>query len=407
MLNKKKLSAAFISVFLCTCVFLLLGEVSLRIYYGFFEKGGNIWLPDDFLGLTHAPNYRFIYTEDFSKEFAIARKTNHLGLVGEEIIFRKPKDVFRILILGDSFTEGMHVREGKNFCEQLQNLLNSNAHSATKHFEVINAGVAGYSPISEYLFFKRDLVKLSPDIVILELFPNDVFEDNKVGAMSVIGQDGLPVKMTVSCETINSLAEGIVCLQEKGFKVGAGLGYDMPWDDESVSEYGRQLHKLAEYYLEHAQTPPVSLLDLPIQQALRPRPAMQKKYCGTGTHMATYDVDGKVYPCHLFMPLVLGTAKSADLQAIKFQENATVTDRRCDGCVLGEICPTCYGFNYKLAGDVALRDQVMCRLFKEQALANCWYQVQLLKRKRRRESLALDEVRKAKACLIIMEQLSL
>lgn len=195
MLNKKKLSAAFISVFLCTCVFLLLGEVSLRIYYGFFEKGGNIWLPDDFLGLTHAPNYRFIYTEDFSKEFAIARKTNHLGLVGEEIIFRKPKDVFRILILGDSFTEGMHVREGKNFCEQLQNLLNSNAHSATKHFEVINAGVAGYSPISEYLFFKRDLVKLSPDIVILELFPNDVFEDNKVGAMSVIGQDGLPVKI--------------------------------------------------------------------------------------------------------------------------------------------------------------------------------------------------------------------
>jgi radical SAM protein with 4Fe4S-binding SPASM domain len=216
-----------------------------------------------------------------------------------------------------------------------------------------------------------------------------------------------PVKMTVSCETISSLAEGIVYLQEKGFKVGAGLGYGMPWDDESVAEYGRQLHQLAEYYLEHAQVVPVSLLDLPIQQALRSRTTMQKKYCGTGTHMATYDVDGKVYPCHLFMPLVLGTAKSADLQAIEFQENATVTDRRCDGCVLGEICPTCYGFNYKLTGDVALRDQVMCRLFKEQALANCWYQAQLLKQKRRSESLSLDEVRKAKACVIIMEQLSL
>jgi radical SAM protein with 4Fe4S-binding SPASM domain len=216
-----------------------------------------------------------------------------------------------------------------------------------------------------------------------------------------------PVKMTVSCETISSLAEGIVHLQERGFKVGAGLGYGMPWDDESVAEYGRQLRQLAEYYLEHAQVVPVSLLDLPIEQALRSRTTMQKKYCGTGTHMATYDVDGTVYPCHLFMPLVLGTAKSADLQAIEFRENATVTDRRCDGCVLGEICPTCYGFNYKLTGEVALRDQVMCRLFKEQALANCWYQSQLLKRKRRSEALSLDEVRKAKACLIIMEQLSL
>lgn len=216
-----------------------------------------------------------------------------------------------------------------------------------------------------------------------------------------------PVKMTVSCETISSLAEGIVYLQEKGFKVGAGLGHGMPWDDESVSEYGRQLRKLAEYYLAHAQVPPVSLLDLPIEQALRSRTAMQKKYCGTGTHMATYDVDGTVYPCHLFMPLVLGAAKSDDLRAIAFQENATVTDRRCAGCVLGEICPTCYGFNYKLTGDVALRDQVMCRLFKEQALATCWYQTQLLKRKRKSESLALAEVRKAKACVIIMEQLSL
>ena len=214
-----------------------------------------------------------------------------------------------------------------------------------------------------------------------------------------------PVKMTVSRGTINSMAEGIVYLQEKGFKVGASLGYGIPWSGESVLEYGRQLHKLAEYYLEHEHVSPVSLLDLPIQYTLGSRTPMQKKYCGTGTHMATYDVDGKAYPCHLFTPLVLGTSKSDDLQAIQFQENATVTDRRCNTCVLGRICPTCYGFNYKQTGDVARRDQTMCRLFKEQALANCWYQAQLLKRKRRSGPLSLDHVRKAKACLLIMEQL--
>jgi uncharacterized protein len=206
-----------------------------------------------------------------------------------------------------------------------------------------------------------------------------------------------PVKMTVSCNTIDSLAEGILYLKEKGFKVGASLAYGIPWSEESVLEYGRQLRKLAEYYLEHAQVSPDSLLNLPIQSALEPRTTTQKKYCGTGTHMATYDVDSKRYPCHMFTPLVLGISKSDELQAIQFQENATVTDWRCNGCVLGRICPTCYGFNYKLTGDVALRDQIMCRLFKEQALANCWYQTQLLKRKRRSGSLSLDDARIAKA----------
>lgn len=216
-----------------------------------------------------------------------------------------------------------------------------------------------------------------------------------------------PVKMTVSCDTLNSLADGIVYLQSQGFKVGASLGYGMPWNEESVLEYGKQLRKLAEYYLEHEHVLPVSLLDLPIRHTLASQQHTQKKYCGTGTHMATYDVDGKSYPCHMFTPLVLGSLKSDELQTIKFQEDATVTDWHCNGCVLGGICPTCYGFNYKLTGDVALRDQFMCLLFKEQASANCWYQTQLLKRKRKKESLSIDDIKKAKACLMIMGQLSM
>ena len=45
--------------------------------------------------------------------------------------------------------------EGKNFCEQLQYLLNQDSSLKNKRYEVLNAGVSGYSPISEYLYFKR------------------------------------------------------------------------------------------------------------------------------------------------------------------------------------------------------------------------------------------------------------
>lgn len=215
-----------------------------------------------------------------------------------------------------------------------------------------------------------------------------------------------PVKMTVSCGTIDSLADGIVYLQERGFKVGASLGQGMPWNSESIAEFSRQLRKLAEYYLEHEHIPPVSLLDVSIQHVLDSRGTGQKKFCGTGTHMAAYDLDGKMYPCHMFTPLVLGTSKIEELQAIKFREDATVSDPDCGDCALRNICPTCYGFNYQLAGNVALRDKIMCRLFKAQVEVNCWFQTQLLKRKRRAGPLALDDARNAKACLKIMEQLS-
>jgi uncharacterized protein len=215
-----------------------------------------------------------------------------------------------------------------------------------------------------------------------------------------------PIKMTVSPGTIASLAQGILFLQKAGFKVGASPGQGLPWEDESIGEFGRQLRKLAEYYLEHEDVPPVSLLDLPIQRALGSGGATPRKYCGTGTHIATYDVDGRAYPCHLFTPLVLGTSKCNEWQALRLKEGETVTDPRCGDCVLREICPTCCGFNYKLTGDVARRDPFMCRLFKVQASTNCWFQTQRLKRARRVGSLSIDQARTAKACLRVVEQLS-
>jgi len=194
-ISKKKLF--FFSIF-AGIVFLgsiIVGEAAVRLHRGISGKGGYIWLPDSYLGTVHASSSRFKYQEDFSKEFSVKRKTNSLGLIGEEISIKKPDDAFRILMLGDSFTEGIHVNEGKNFCEQLQYLLDNGPSLIGKRFEVINAGMSSFSPISEYLFLKRELLRLNPDLIILQMFANDVFEDNRTGAMSVFDDKGLPVKI--------------------------------------------------------------------------------------------------------------------------------------------------------------------------------------------------------------------
>ena len=117
------------------------------------------------------------------------------------------------------------------------------------------------------------------------------------------------VKMTVSCQTLSSLAEGIIHLQERGFQLHANLGYGIPWNDSQLEVFARQLRILGEYYLEHPEIPPVSLLDLKLAVVLNENHPV-KKYCGTGTHMHIYDVDGALYPCHLFTPLVLSPCAS-------------------------------------------------------------------------------------------------
>lgn len=184
-----------ISTLIIVASLLLAGEIAVRLCQILSGNGRYIWLPDEYLGRRHTSNNKFLYTEKFSKEFLVKRKTNSLGFIGNQISIKKPTDIIRIIIIGDSFTEGMQVREGKNFCEQLQCLLNDGKLVAGKNFEVINAGASGSSPITEYILLKRELAILKPDIVMLGVFTNDVFEDNKIQAMSLLDKDGFPVKI--------------------------------------------------------------------------------------------------------------------------------------------------------------------------------------------------------------------
>ena len=171
-----------------------LGEIGMRIYNAAFEhKDRSIFLPDPEIGYVHAAHNGFIYRYEEKGLVVAQHQTNAIGLIGPEVSLDRPSTVFRILILGDSFTEALQIPDEKNFCRQLERLLNDKG--GAKHVEVLNAGVSGYSPIAEYQLFRKKLYRLKPDLVIVQLFANDVFEDNKVAAMSRLDQNGLPVEI--------------------------------------------------------------------------------------------------------------------------------------------------------------------------------------------------------------------
>jgi lysophospholipase L1-like esterase len=83
----------------------------------------------------------------------------------------KPREVFRILCYGDSNTDG--PKEG-GWPEALQEVLNQHSSPAGRRYEVVNAGVAGYSSHQGLLRFQQEVKIYQPDLVIVSFGWNDV-----------------------------------------------------------------------------------------------------------------------------------------------------------------------------------------------------------------------------------------
>jgi hypothetical protein len=107
-------------------------------------------------------------------EWDIKFEVNSLGLRDYEYQENKPDGSYRILMLGDSFTEGYGVELDETFSKLLEKKLNT---ALDGKIEVINAGVSGYSPILELLYLKNKGLELKPDLVILNYTMTDYYDD--------------------------------------------------------------------------------------------------------------------------------------------------------------------------------------------------------------------------------------
>jgi lysophospholipase L1-like esterase len=134
-------------------------------FQGLFE-------PDSTIGYRLAPHARTTFTtSEFSADIAI----NGMGLRDDEEIGPKAADERRIVILGDSLVLSVQVRFSQTFGELLERRLNSvpGAH----RYRVINAGVQGYGPVEEQLFFRSIANTLQPDLVMTVVFVGNDAEE--------------------------------------------------------------------------------------------------------------------------------------------------------------------------------------------------------------------------------------
>lgn len=122
--------------------------------------------------LGHVPSPNFVGRMTFVDEYDVTFHTNADGLRDREYE-ANPPSVKRILVVGDSFVWGTGVGQSEVFAKVLEQRLNGN--EASSRYEVINAGVGGYSIDQYEIWLDRLRPKYAPDIVLLVLFVGNDF----------------------------------------------------------------------------------------------------------------------------------------------------------------------------------------------------------------------------------------
>lgn len=107
-------------------------------------------------------------------QMGIPAIANSQGLRDVEVSVKKPPGVFRILVLGDSFTVGANVRQDETYPKVLEARLNS---AYGPRIEVVNSGVGGWDPFQYAQYFLHYGYRYEPDVILVGFFVgNDTFD---------------------------------------------------------------------------------------------------------------------------------------------------------------------------------------------------------------------------------------
>ena len=192
--------------------------------------------------------------------------------------------------------------------------------------------------------------------------------------------NGVGLKMTISQATLNSLADGVLYCHDLGFcHIACTLACGINWSDKSNCDIlKRELNKLINFYVFHPTIKPCSLLDYHIENVALPINGHAQKYCGAGTRLKVYDINGEAHPCQYFLHLAIGD-KVLDTKKIVFTDSFKIEnmDSKCQSCVAVNVCPSCYGANFELTGDIHKRDESFCEMQKIIILANSFLKARL------------------------------
>jgi hypothetical protein len=124
------------------------------------------------------PSDELIYTlrPNLDTKFqGVALITNSFGMRNPEVKIAAEPGVYRVAVLGDSFTFGWGVEESECFVRKTEKLLNDalGSHTTNPKVEMLNFGVPGYSTFQEVAQYDELVAQFKPNAVLIYFIEND------------------------------------------------------------------------------------------------------------------------------------------------------------------------------------------------------------------------------------------
>ncbi len=156
---------------ICKNLFLVVGSVLFLFVVVFLVDQLIFSLPIRIFSMKPIPIIFPPYSEEefVSKDFCYKVKINSIGVRNKELSIPKPVSIFRIVVIGDSYTYGWGVEEEQTWVR----LIEEKIRVAGKKVEVVNLGKPGAN-LEDYLeIAKVGIPLLEPDLVVLALLQGD------------------------------------------------------------------------------------------------------------------------------------------------------------------------------------------------------------------------------------------
>ncbi len=165
-------------------------EVALRAI-GYQQP---VWYqPDPRLGWRLRPGMAAWFTNE-GRGFV---RVNAEGMRDRDHVVDKAPGTYRIVVLGDSYSEALQVDREQAYWSLLPQALAACGFQKDKRIEVLNFGISGYGTAQEYLMLQSTAIRYQPDLVLLQFTNgNDVrnnsfaLEAEKDRPFFLLGADG-------------------------------------------------------------------------------------------------------------------------------------------------------------------------------------------------------------------------
>jgi len=147
-------------------------EVALRFFLGNNAMGSLLqieWQRDQRVRLI--PEKSVVHTGIREKITPVTHRVNRFGYVGKLRSPKKPEGIYRIIIVGDSFSFCPGISWENSYPARLEHHLKGHFNSV----EVLNFGIPSHNLEDLLLHFEDEALSFDPDLIIIQIAANDFF----------------------------------------------------------------------------------------------------------------------------------------------------------------------------------------------------------------------------------------